>query len=74
MYANIYQIRSSKYNFDKNIYESNLKQKNIYPENNQIKMTNLNKRPYSTKYLNNYKGNQNYINSNISNKRINSSK
>jgi hypothetical protein len=71
MYANIYQIRSSKYNFNKNIYESNPNQKNLYPETNR---TNLNKRPNSTKYINYSKGNQNYINNNISNNNITKSK
>ena len=85
MYSNIYQIRSSKYNFDKNIYETNIRQKNIYTEYNNINGTYSNKRPNSSKYINQSKGNQYYINYNlpnnnitkakaITNRRINSSK
>ena len=74
MYANIYQIRSSKYNFDKNIYETNIRHKNIYPEDKQINGAYSNKRPNSSKYINNSKGNQNYINYNLTNNSITKTK
>ena len=63
MYANIYQIRSNKFNLDKNNYISTIKQKNKYQDDNrQINGTYLNKRPNSTKYINQPKVNQNYMN------------
>ena len=63
MYANIYQIRSNKFNLDKNNYVSTIKQKNKYQDDNrQINGTYLNKRPNSTKYINQPKVNQNYMN------------
>ena len=54
MYANIYQMRTNKHNFDKNNYNyiSSLKQKNNYQNNKPITGTYLNKRPSSTKYIN----------------------
>ena len=52
MYANIYQIRTNKYNFDKNNYISSIKQKNTnYPQNKPLQGKYLNKRPNSTKYI-----------------------
>lgn len=51
MYANIYQMRTNKHNFDKNNYISSLKQKNNY-QSKPITGTYLNKRPSSTKYIN----------------------
>ena len=74
MYANIYQIRSSKYNFDKNIYETSIRQKNIYPEDKQISGAFSNKRTNSSKYINQSKGNQYYINYNLSNNNITKTK
>ena len=63
MYANIYQIRSNKFNLDKNTYISTIKQKNKYQDDNrQSNGTYSNKRPNSTKYINQPKGNQNYMN------------
>jgi hypothetical protein len=66
MYANIYQIRSNKYNLDKNNYISSMNQKNRYQDDRQIHGTYLNKRPNSTKYINQQKTNQNYINYDLS--------
>ena len=65
MYANIYQIRSNKYNLDKNNYISSMNQKNRYQDDRQIHGTYLNKRPNSTKYIK-QKANQNYINYDLS--------
>jgi fructosamine-3-kinase len=63
MYANIYQIRSNKFNLDKNNYISTIKQKNKYQDDNrQINGAYSNKRPNSTKYINQPKANQNYMN------------
>lgn len=61
MYANIYQIRSNKYNFDKNNYISTIKQKNNYNVDKPISGTYLNKRPNSTKYINQNKASHNQI-------------
>ena len=85
MYANIYQIRSNKYNLGKNNYISTIKQKNKYNEEKQLGGTYLNKRTNLTKYINPNKGGYNEINHDISknntfkakqniNKKINSSK
>ena len=66
MYANIYQIRSNKYNLDKNNYISIIKQKNKYQDERQNNGTYFNKRPNSIKYMYQSKGNQNYINYDLS--------
>ena len=82
MYTNIYQMRINKYNFDKNNYITNIRQK----YNHQDKPSNgtyLNKRPNSTKYINQPQQRQQYINydaskdtsskpKNNQNKRVNS--
>lgn len=84
MYANIYQMRTNKYNIDKNNYTSSLKQKVNYHTNKNTKGTYLNKRINSSKYMNQPNSKQNYINydtsKNISskarpliNRRVNSS-
>jgi len=61
MYTNIYQMRINKYNFDKNNYITNIRQK----YNHQDKPSNgtyLNKRPISTKYINQPQQRKQYIN------------
>jgi hypothetical protein len=62
MYANIYQMRTNKYNIDKNNYISSLNQKINYHPNKTNKETYLNKRTNSTKYMNQANIKQNYIN------------
>ena len=61
MYANIYQIRTNKYKFDKNDYISNLNIKNNYNDKPMI-YNYLNKEQNSTKYLNQPQMKQQYIN------------
>ena len=61
MFTNIYQMRINKYNFDKNNYITNIRQK----YNHQDKHSNgsyVNKRPNSTKYINQPQQRQQYIN------------
>lgn len=61
MYANIYQMKAYKYNFDKNNYITNTGKNNNYsgkPSNG----TYLNKRPISTKYINQSQQKKQYIN------------
>ena len=83
MYANIYQIRTNKYKFDKNNYISTLNQKTNYQDKAMIN-TYINKRQNSTKYLSQHQMKQQYINYDLqknsesktkpqSNRRINSS-
>jgi hypothetical protein len=83
MYANIYQIRTNKYKFDKNNYISTLNQKTNYQDKPMIN-TYINKRQNSTKYLSQPQMKQQYINYDLqknsesktkpqSNRRINSS-
>lgn len=83
MYTNIYQMRINKYNFDKNNYIANIRQK--YNHQDRLsKGTYVNKRPISTKYINQPQQRQQYINydaskdtsskpKNNQNKRVNSS-
>ena len=83
MYTNIYQMRINKYNFDKNNYIANIRQK--YNHQDRLsKGTYVNKRPISTKYINQPQQRQLYINydaskdtsskpKNNQNKRVNSS-
>ena len=61
MYANIYQIRTNKYKYDKNNYISTLNLKNNYTDKPMID-TYLNKRENSTKYLNQPQMKQQYNN------------
>ena len=61
MYADIYQMKAYKYNYDKNNYISNTGKNNNYTAKPSNK-TYLNKRPNSTKFINQPQQKKQYIN------------